>query len=97
VEQPKKIPLASGLIGHKAGSTNGQLEVSLVNYDTIHIAFWRKTFCNLPDIEFSISQTDLQDIIDTLNEANKKADDYYLSLSLARARKTMEAINKDST
>lgn len=97
MEQSKRIPLASGLIGHKAGSTNGQLEVSLVNYDTIHIAFWRKAFCDLPDIEFSISQTDLHDIIDTLNEASKKADDYYLSLSLARARKTMEAIKKEST
>jgi len=97
VEQPKKIPLANGLIGHRASSTSGQLEVSLVNYDTIHIALWRKALCGLPDIEFSISETDLRDIIDILNEASEKADYYYLSLSAERARKTMDALNKQST
>lgn len=77
MEESKKIPLASGLMGREAGSTHGQLEVSLINYDTIHIAIWRKAFCGLPDVEFSIPDTDLQDVIKILDEAKNKADSYY--------------------
>jgi len=79
MEESKKIPLASGLIGRKAGSVNGQFEVSLIKYDIIHIAIWRKAFCGLPDVEFSIQDTDLQDIITILDEAKKKADNYWIS------------------
>jgi len=75
----KKIPLISGLIGREARSIHGQIEVSLTNYDTVHIAIWRKAYCGLSDVEFSITDTDLQDIIDILNEAKKKVDTYWLS------------------
>ncbi len=74
-----KIPLVSGLIGREAGSIHGQLEVSLINYDTVHIALWRKTFSDLSDVKFSIADTDLQDIIDILSEAKRKVDAYWLS------------------
>ena len=75
----KKIPLISGLIGHEGRSIHGQLEISLINYDTIHIALWRKAYSGLSDVEFSVADTDLQEIIDILNEAKKKADTYWLS------------------
>jgi len=75
----KKIPLASGLIGSEARSIHGQLEVSLINYDTVHIAIRRKVYSGLSDVKFSVAETDLQDIIDILNEAAKKIDTYWLS------------------
>ena len=75
----KKIPLAKGLIGREAGSIHSQLEVSLVNYDTVHIAICRKTYSGLSDVEFSIADTDLQDIIDILSEAKRKVDTHWLS------------------
>ncbi len=75
----KKIPLVSGLIGRESRSIHGQLEVSLINYDTVHIAIWRKAYSGLSDVDFSIPETDLQEIIDLLNEAKRKADAYWLS------------------
>ena len=75
----KKIPLASGLIGSEARSIHGQLEVSLINYDTVHIAIRRKVYSGLSDVKFSVAETDLQDIIDILDEAAKKIDIYWLS------------------
>lgn len=83
----KKVPLASGLIGSKAHSIHGQLEASYVNYDTVQIALWRKMYCGLPDIKFSVADTDLQDIIEILNEANQKIETYWLSrISLTKAK-----------
>lgn len=88
----KKIPLVSGLIGREARSIHGQLEVSLINYDTVHIAIRRKAYCGLSDVKFSVADTDLQDIIDILNEAKKKVDTYWLSRvgvkSQSKKRKT---------
>jgi len=75
----KKIPLVSGLIGREAHSIHGQLEVSLINYDTIHIAIRRKAYSGLSDVKFSVPDTDLQEIIDILSEAKRKADTYWLS------------------
>lgn len=75
----KKIPLVSGLIGRESRSIHGQLEISLINYDTIHIAIWRKAYSGLSNVKFSVPDTDLQEIIDLLNEAKKKADTYWLS------------------
>jgi len=75
----KKIPLVSGLIGREARSIHGQLEVSLINFDTVHIAIWRKTYSGLSNVEFSVADTDLEDIIDILNEAKEKIDAYWLS------------------
>ena len=77
MKESKRIPLLSGLIGRKSGSIHSQLEVSLINYDTIHVAIRRKAFCGLPDVEFTIPDTDLQEIIDIFDEAKKKADKYY--------------------
>ncbi len=75
----KKIPLVSGLIGRDAGSIQGQLEVSLIDYDTVHIALRQKIYSGLSDVEFSVADTDLQEIIDILNEAKEKIDTYWLS------------------
>jgi len=77
MEESKKTPLVSGLIGRKSGSIHGQLEISLINYDTIKIAIWRKAFCGQPDIEFSIPSNCFQDMIAILNEAERKNDNYY--------------------
>ena len=75
----KKIPLVSGLIGSKARSIHGQLEVSLINYDTVRIAIRRKIYSGLSNVKFSVAETDLQDIIEILTEANKKIETYWLS------------------
>ncbi len=85
-DKSKKVPLATGLIGRGTRSINGQLEVSLINYDTIHIAIWRKAYCGLPDIEFSVADADLQDVIDVLNEAKSKADSYWLAKAAVRSQ-----------
>jgi len=76
-ESKTKIPLASGLIGRKAGSIHGQIEVSLSNRSNINIAIWRKAFCGLPDVEFSVADADLEDIIQILEEARRKVDTFY--------------------
>jgi hypothetical protein len=75
----KEIPLVSGLIGRETQSIHAQLEVSCVDYDTINIAIRRKAYSGLPDIEFSVADTDLQEIIDILEEAKNKVDSYWLS------------------
>ena len=75
----KKRPLASGLIGSKARSVNGQLEVSYIKYSKVDIAIWRKTYSGLSDVKFSIADTDLPDVIEILTEANKKIEDYWLT------------------
>jgi len=77
MEEPKRTPLANGLIGRKSGSIHGQLEITLINYDTIHIAIWRKAFCGQDDIEFSVPAASFQDIMNIIEEARKKAENYY--------------------
>ncbi len=88
MEEPKKTPLASGLIGRKSGSIHGQLEISLINYDTIKIAIWRKAFCNQPDIEFSIPASCFKDILAILGEAERKNENYYWMSNPAAATET---------
>lgn len=75
----KKIPLANGLIGSKAQSIHGQLEVTYVDYDTVRIAIWRKMYSGLSDVNFSVADTDLPDILEILTEAQKKIESYWLS------------------
>jgi len=75
----KKIPLASGLIGSKARSVHGQLEVSYINYNTVKIELKRKLYSGLSNVKFSIADTDLPDIIQILNEANQKIEAYWLT------------------
>ena len=82
----KKIPLVSGLIGRETQSIHAQLEVSRIDYDTINIVIRRKAYSGLPDIEFSVADTDLQDIIDILNEAKKKIDTYWLSRAAVKSQ-----------
>jgi hypothetical protein len=79
MEKTKKIPLVSGLIGRETQSIHAQLEISRIDYDTINIALKRKAYSGLPDIEFSVADTDLQEIIDILEEAQSKIDSYWLS------------------
>lgn len=74
----KEIPLASGLIGREE-SIHGQLEVGLINYNTIRIGLRRNIYCGLPDVVFSISDSDMQDLLNVLIEAKEKLDSYWLS------------------
>jgi len=81
-----KIPLASGLIGGKAQAVHGQLEVTYVNYKTVHVAIWRKLHCGLSNIKFSVADTDLPDIVEILSEANRKIENYWLTKISAKAK-----------
>lgn len=84
----KMTPLAKGLIGSKAQSIHGQLEVTCTNYYTVHIRIWRKMYSGLPDVNFSVADTDLPDIIEILTEAQKKIDSNWLSRISAKTIKT---------
>jgi hypothetical protein len=75
----KKMPLVSGLIGSKARSVHGQLEVSYIKYSQVQIVIWRKNYSGLSDVKFSVADTDLADIIKILTEANKKIEEYWLT------------------
>jgi len=75
----KKIPLVNGLIGSKARSIHGQLEVSYINYNTVKIELKRKLYSGLSNVKFSIADTDLADTIQILNEANQKIETYWLT------------------
>jgi len=86
MEESKKIPLVNGLIGRESHSISGQMEVSLIGYDTVHIAIWRKTYSGLSDVEFSVSETDLQEIIDILTDAKKKIDACWLSRAALKSQ-----------
>ena len=79
--KPKKgeIPLASGLIGGKAKSIHGQLTIKYIDYKLVKVNFWRKLHSGLPDVEFLIEDTDLPEILELLNEANKKIDASWLT------------------
>jgi hypothetical protein len=84
IGRSKKIPLANGLIGSKTQSIHGQLEVTYVNYDTVHIAIWRKMYSGLQDVSFSVADTDLLDILEILTEAQKKIESHWLSSMSAK-------------
>lgn len=73
------VPLSSGLIGSSVLSIHGQLEVSLVGYDVVRVVIRRRLYCGLPDVEFSVADTDLPDIIAILSEAKEKLDAHWLS------------------
>ena len=75
----QKKPLAMGLLGQKSGLVYAQMEIYLRDYNNLDFAIRRKLYSNLPDIEFSINNMDLEDIIDILNEAKKKLDAHWFS------------------
>jgi hypothetical protein len=84
----KMTPLAKGLIGSQAHSIHGQLEVTCTNYGTVHIRIWRKMYSGLPDVNFSVADTDLPEIIEILTEAKKKINGCWLSRISANTIKT---------
>lgn len=75
----KKIPLTSGLVGRESRSVHGQLEVFLINCNTFHVAIWRNIYSGLLNVVFSIPETPLQEIMNLLSQARKKADTYWLA------------------
>ena len=91
MEELKRKPLASGLIGRANHSISGQVEVSLVSYDTVHIAIRRKAYSGLSDVEFSVSVTQLQEIIDVLTEGKKKLETDWLSRAALRIQSEAQA------
>lgn len=91
MEESKKIPLASGLIGRASQSISGQMEVSFINYDTVHIAIWRKAYSGLSDVEFSVSETNLQEIIDILTEAKKNVDTCWVARAALKTQSEAHA------
>ncbi len=91
----KRIPLVSGLIRREARSIHGQIEISLIDHDTVHVTIRRKAYSGLSDVEFSIPDTDLPEIIDILNEAKKKADTYWLSRVAVKSQSKKERRKKN--
>jgi hypothetical protein len=83
-DRTSEIPLVNKLLGSKAKSIRGQLVVKYIDYNTVKIALYRKIHCGLPDIEFSVADTDLPEILELLTEAKQKIDSYWLS-KIARA------------
>ncbi|MEM2466619.1 MAG: hypothetical protein QXZ47_04920 [Candidatus Bathyarchaeia archaeon] len=73
------IPLAKGLIGSKAKTINGQMEVTYHNYKTVEITIWRRMYTGQPDVKFKIADTDLPDIIEILIRAQRKIENHWLS------------------
>jgi hypothetical protein len=83
----KMTPLAKGLIGSKAQSIHGQLEVTCNNYGTVYIRIWRRMYSGLPDVNFSVAETDLPDIIEIFTEAQNKIGSLWLSRISAKTIK----------
>jgi hypothetical protein len=79
VGKPKTVPLARGLVGGDVSPIYGQLEISLTNYKKLTITIRRKPYCGRRDVKFSILHTDLQDIIEILEEAQERLDDCWLA------------------
>ncbi len=83
MDRSKTVPLARGLVGGEVSPIYGQLEVSLANYKKLTIVFRRRPYCGRRDLKFSILHTDLQDIIEILEEARERLDDYWLARAAA--------------
>jgi len=87
MRKSRTLPLASGLIGQEYGSVYGQLEVTLTDYETIHILIRRKPYSGDSDIKFSMPFTDLKEMIAILGEAHEKLNDNWLSMIAAKELK----------
>ena len=75
----RTIPLACGLIAGEDEPVYGQLELTLTNYKKIKIVIKRKPYTGRSNVKFSISSSNLQRIIDILQEAEEKLDETWLS------------------
>lgn len=91
-ERPNEITLVNELLGSKTKSIRGQFVVKYIDYDTVKIAFYRKLHSGLPDIEFTIADTDLPEILELLTEAKQKIDDQWLS-KIATEQEMEESIS----
>jgi len=66
--------------------------VEYINFNKVKINLWRKLHSGLPDVEFSVEDTDLPEIIELLVEAKKKIDESWLSkISAQGLQNTVEA------
>jgi len=66
--------------------------VEYINFNKVKINLWRKLHSGLPDVEFSVEDTDLPEIIELLVEAKKKIDESWLSkISAQGLQTTVEA------
>ena len=91
-EASTEITLVNELLGSKTKSIRGQFVVKYIDYDTVKIAFYRKLHSDLPDIEFTIADTDLPEILELLTEAKQKIDDQWLS-KIATEQEMEESIS----
>ena len=73
------IPLSNLLIPGESEPVYGQLEISLINRNKIKITIIRKPYTGHTDIKFTIPSSNLQLLIDTLQEAQMKLDETWLS------------------
>lgn len=78
-ERSNEVVLVNQLLGSKSKSISGQLVVKYVDFDTVKIGLYRKLHCGLPDIEFSVSDIDLSEILQLLTEAKEKIDSFWLT------------------
>lgn len=86
-DRTSKISLVNELLSSKTKSIRGQLIVKYINYDTVDIGLYRKLHCGLPDIEFSVADTDLPELLELLTEAKQKIDSYWLSKAAGQTTK----------
>ncbi len=92
MQEAQRKPLAVGLLGQSSGSFYGQVEIHLRDYNTLDFIIRRRMYSNLPDVEFSMDNRDLGDVIDILTEAKKKLQDtlnvhYFRKLQPVPAKK----------
>jgi hypothetical protein len=73
------VPLARGLMGSKFKTINGQIEITYHNYKTVRITIWRTMYTGQSNIKFTMADTDLPDLIETLIQAQKKIENQWLS------------------
>ena len=89
MKESQKEPLAMGLVGHGSGVVYAQLEIYRTDFDALDFVLRRNPYSgNLQDIQFSIKDRDLEDIIAVLKEAKRKLDHYWLSKLAATELKT---------
>lgn len=84
----RRIPLAHGLLVSETNFIQGQLEATLVNYTDVEIVINRKAYGSSSDIKFSLTKQSLRCLLNILNEADNKLEQYWLSEFVATETKT---------